>query len=308
MPTVEQIRRSPVTAREIVHSWIPAKHQSVVLRRLARSIIAANGVAPSKWGVRLSRNSIMLKVGFVEVLQFGRGWFHQLVSVEHIPASFYRRYRANFHHPRYVNAPGCTAYDSEIAEAVDRFKILWPAHQKAIQIASRSRIHTTTARDHSQSVVEFLSRDLSVQLPQPDYAQPSMPRVGGASGTSRQKSPLSEGAPTQVLASRFERNRAARQRCIEYHGTRCIACGIDLTERYGPAAAGLIHVHHLEPLSASRRQYKVDPVRDLRPVCPNCHAVIHLTDPPRTISQVRRLFSHHGKSESGSLSRYRSRA
>ena len=34
---------------------------------------------------------------------------------------------------------------------------------------------------------------------------------------------------------------------------------------------------------------EVDPVADLRPVCPNCHAVIHLGGACRTIEEVRRL-------------------
>ncbi len=33
---------------------------------------------------------------------------------------------------------------------------------------------------------------------------------------------------------------------------------------------GFIHVHHLKPLSEVGYEYRVDPIRDLRPVCPNC--------------------------------------
>jgi len=35
-------------------------------------------------------------------------------------------------------------------------------------------------------------------------------------------------------------------------------------------------VHHLVPISKIGKKYRVDPIKDLRPVCPNCHAVIHL--------------------------------
>jgi predicted HNH restriction endonuclease len=31
----------------------------------------------------------------------------------------------------------------------------------------------------------------------------------------------------------------------------------------------------------------VDPIADLRPVCPNCHAVIHRANPPYTLDDVR---------------------
>jgi predicted HNH restriction endonuclease len=33
----------------------------------------------------------------------------------------------------------------------------------------------------------------------------------------------------------------------------------------------------------------MDPAVDLRPVCPSCHAVIHLRDPPYTIDDVKKF-------------------
>jgi 5-methylcytosine-specific restriction protein A len=33
----------------------------------------------------------------------------------------------------------------------------------------------------------------------------------------------------------------------------------------------------------------VDPIADLRPVCPNCHAVIHLNKQPFTIEDVQAM-------------------
>ena len=53
--------------------------------------------------------------------------------------------------------------------------------------------------------------------------------------------------------------------------------------------AGFIHVHHLRPLSEIRGEYMVDPVADLCPVCPNCHAVIHYGGRLRGIDEVRQL-------------------
>ena len=47
-----------------------------------------------------------------------------------------------------------------------------------------------------------------------------------------------------------------------------------------------IHVHHLRPLSEIKASYVVDPKEDLRPVCPNCHAVIHLRKPSFTLEEV----------------------
>jgi 5-methylcytosine-specific restriction protein A len=49
----------------------------------------------------------------------------------------------------------------------------------------------------------------------------------------------------------------------------------------------IIHVHHIVPVSSIGEKYKVDPINDLIPVCPNCHAVFHLSDPPHTIDEVK---------------------
>src|SRR5207247_6606937 len=98
-----------------------------------------------------------------------------------------------------------------------------------------------------------------------------------------------EGAATQVLLTRYERDPVARERCIKHYGTTCIVCGVSLAERYGPEVDGLIHVHHLKPLASVGTGSIVNPLRDLRPVCPNCHSVIHSTNPARTIKQVQQM-------------------
>ena len=48
-----------------------------------------------------------------------------------------------------------------------------------------------------------------------------------------------------------------------------------------------IHVHHIVALSAVKGEYIVDPINDLVPVCPNCHAMIHVTRPCLSIEQLK---------------------
>ena len=98
----------------------------------------------------------------------------------------------------------------------------------------------------------------------------------------------------------YERNPEARRRCIEHYGAKCVVCGFDFGAVYGGVAEGLIHVHHLKPISEVGEGYVVDPVEDLRPVCPNCHAVIHLrTDPPNLIEDLRGFLGVARKSSRG---------
>jgi hypothetical protein len=103
------------------------------------------------------------------------------------------------------------------------------------------------------------------------------------------ESDLVEGTVSQITVNSYERNLEARSLCISRHGTNCFICNFDFGKNYGAIAEGFIHVHHLKPLSEIQQQYKVDPVADLRPVCPNCHAVIHLGGQTRSIEEVRLL-------------------
>jgi len=98
-----------------------------------------------------------------------------------------------------------------------------------------------------------------------------------------------EGTTRTVTVNIYERNPRARKACIEHHGAMCSICGFDFGREYGEVARGFIHVHHLKPLSEIGNEYKLDPITDLRPVCPNCHSVIHLGKPPLSIEEVRAL-------------------
>jgi HNH endonuclease len=96
-----------------------------------------------------------------------------------------------------------------------------------------------------------------------------------------------EGSITRISIERRERDQAARQACIALHKCRCGICCFDFGQFYGPPAAGFIHVHHLSPLSNMTKETKVDPEKDLIPLCPNCHSVVHLQKEPYSIDEVR---------------------
>ena len=98
-----------------------------------------------------------------------------------------------------------------------------------------------------------------------------------------------EGAMQSVLVNRYERNPIGRARCIEKWGTTCTVCGFDFHKRYGDLGLGYIHVHHLKPLSEIREEYELDPVADLRPVCANCHSMLHRSIPPLSIESLSSL-------------------
>lgn len=100
-----------------------------------------------------------------------------------------------------------------------------------------------------------------------------------------------EGSVSTISVNAYERNAAAREKCILHYGCMCSACNVIMADVYGELAQGHVHVHHLKQLSDINKEYQVDPIQDLRPVCPNCHAIIHLSNPPKTIDEVKALIA-----------------
>jgi hypothetical protein len=117
-------------------------------------------------------------------------------------------------------------------------------------------------------------------------------------GEPDQPDTYTEGKMRRALAVRYERDPEARAACIRHYGAVCAVCGFAYGEIYGPKVDGLIVVHHLTPVAARGEQYKVDPVADLRPVCADCHLVIHRRAPPFTIAEVRLMMEEAAESVS----------
>ena len=100
---------------------------------------------------------------------------------------------------------------------------------------------------------------------------------------------LYEGAVSNVNVNKYERNRRARELCLAHYGAECRVCNIRFFDKYGEIGKGFMHVHHVVELSATQGQYTVDPVRDLVPVCPNCHAMLHQRKPPLSVDELRAM-------------------
>lgn len=96
-----------------------------------------------------------------------------------------------------------------------------------------------------------------------------------------------EGSPNQVLVTKYERNPYARKLCIDHYGLACSVCNFDFEKTYGDIGKGFIHVHHLNQIADIGTEYKINPINDLRPVCPNCHAMLHKRKIPFTIEELK---------------------
>lgn len=98
-----------------------------------------------------------------------------------------------------------------------------------------------------------------------------------------------EGATSVISVNAYERNPKARMACIEYYGFKCFICDFDFERLYGAIGKRYIHVHHEAALSSLKKEYVVDPVNDLKPLCPNCHAIIHRTHPPMAVDELKNI-------------------
>ena len=102
--------------------------------------------------------------------------------------------------------------------------------------------------------------------------------------------PIEEGGVKKILVNVYERDPRARKICLEKLGTSCRVCSMNFEKTYGERGKGFIHVHHLDPLGTRKKRKKIDPIKDLVPVCPNCHAMLHSTDPPLGIEELKKEF------------------
>lgn len=138
------------------------------------------------------------------------------------------------------------------------------------------------------SVARFLI-DVAYPLSVPGASKPRSGEMIRLPEEVPSGSAYSEGSVQRILINRYERDPRAREECIRHYGTTCFLCGFDFVAVYGEVMAGFTHVHHLNLLSSVGPDYEVDPIKDLRPVCPNCHAVLHCREPPYSLDEVRAL-------------------
>ena len=98
-----------------------------------------------------------------------------------------------------------------------------------------------------------------------------------------------EGATKTISVNVYERNPQARKDCLDSYGFACSVCDFDFGSDYREIGEGFIHVHHLKQLADIGEMYELDPIKDLRPVCPNCHAMLHKRRPAFSIEELKEI-------------------
>lgn len=95
---------------------------------------------------------------------------------------------------------------------------------------------------------------------------------------------IEEGSTKYVATKVYERSRKLRNAAIDYYGKNgliaCDCCGFEFKSFYGDYTnKTCIEIHHLKPIfqySDSQMTQTIESaLKNLLPVCPNCHRVIH---------------------------------
>jgi hypothetical protein len=99
---------------------------------------------------------------------------------------------------------------------------------------------------------------------------------------------LFEGEARKASITTRLRCAKAREKCLAHYGYDCTVCGFNFQKQYGEIGKRFIHVHHLAFLAKGPERRRVDPVEALRPVCPNCHAMLHSRNPEFMIEELQK--------------------
>jgi len=67
---------------------------------------------------------------------------------------------------------------------------------------------------------------------------------------------------------------------------KCCICEFDFKNKYGEIGDQFIEAHHIKPISSMKPGEKTS-IRDLIPVCSNCHSMLHRKNPPYTAEQLK---------------------
>ena len=272
--------------------YIPSEVRQQVAQLAADVIEQADSLGRDHWGMTAFVDAIRVNVGWTEILTATPEYLRLIVSKTALDADIppgVEPYEGNDSRGFYPSVPGsiCMEMEYRTVPAFEQaIRTLRPALLEAIRLAARRRAGRGVRAGHNQDAVQALEDLIHRALPAPAYAR--LLEQSNADHTE-----LMEGALQRVVSSRYERNPAARRACIAHYGPACFICGFSFEKVYGEPGRGFIHVHHLTPISSIGKKYRIDPIEDLRPVCPNCHAMLHHKDPPLSLEEIQNLMSRN---------------
>jgi 5-methylcytosine-specific restriction protein A len=286
-------RASEQYAKNIFEKLFPNESErKICAKLLSDCVVLADSYGSSCWALTLFSNKIRLSVGQSEVILFQK---NKLFLVITDPGNFNLD---KLEHQLFIQPVGIKYKSVPINQILcnipsEYIEEIYPQivlyHKKYICLAAKHRKVTTWKSSFSIGIILYLNDLLKISLPIPAYMEDRCQTL--YPDQLDDEIPLNEGRVTKVLVNSYERNPEARRICIEHFGVKCSVCGMNFEETYGPIGKNFIHVHHIIPLSEISAEYVVDPIKDLIPVCPNCHAMLHQRKPPYSIKEMKKMYT-----------------
>ncbi len=286
-----------VIRRTITSLQPDEKIRRIALEMFLEAVKHANTYGSDKWGVYYETDRVRLLVGVFIVFTIHRGRLWLALDKSLLEEAAGKRKAlektASWQwdtedYPEYFLVPSKNGFYVPGPDHAEIWPIIRELHFKFIENAAKkyNQLRKSSQPKHNPALLAYLRAELGQSVPEPNYDEPVTFRLPEE---IPDEPSFPEGSKKKVTVNAYERNPKARKECIAYYGTSCVVCGFNFAEVYGEIGEGFIHVHHLKPLSDIGAEYEVDPINDLRPVCPNCHAMIHKRNPPYTIEEMKRL-------------------
>lgn len=101
-----------------------------------------------------------------------------------------------------------------------------------------------------------------------------------------------EGRLTEAKILRRQRNRAARQKCMEDAKYICYVCGFNFEKVYGAIGKEFIEVHHTKPMATYDDEHPI-PQSELCALCSNCHSMVHRKREVIDVDDLKRMYEEN---------------
>ena len=264
-------RHDSNVARQIIEGLIPNKTQQVTIcSDLASYWQYAKRNFPSNTFITLAKKYIRLNIGMIESFVITADYILVVIDKTLVDPTASTHYKSH---------PDAVPLSLSYPDYIDRSATLRPAVYSMINKLGVTHKHPTAFKAHSPGLVAVLEQsypyDVAIDFPEQVNEQ------------------YDEGSKIQVTVNCYERSVEARAACIRHYGSyQCRICKIDFAILYGGVGKDFIHVHHLKPLSSINNKYSIRPQEDLLPVCPNCHAMLHMRKPePYSPEELKKMIS-----------------
>jgi predicted HNH restriction endonuclease len=122
--------------------------------------------------------------------------------------------------------------------------------------------------------------------------QPKGDAVENAEESEDEEQERFEGRLTEAKVLRRQRNRAARQQCLEASGYTCYVCGFNFEKAYGDVGKNFLEVHHTKPLATYDDEHPI-PQSELVALCSNCHSMVHRKREVLDVDELKVIFNRN---------------